>query len=179
MKWRYKWEKNEGTGFTNESMYTSIKGTCNFSVCISRNLRWLNKQVQKSTKEWYTTGFTSLRFSSVIKMLALSLLFTYLTLSKQLWHQIYDIYIYIYILYILYIWYIYIWYIWYIWYIYIYITYIYIYNIYIIYVYWKWAINPFYLSLNACHTLKAIFHYGSVFLEFLCVTRCTLKLKHI
>ena len=47
MKWRYNWEKNGGTGFTNEGMYTSIKSTCNLSVCISRNLRWLNKQVKR------------------------------------------------------------------------------------------------------------------------------------
>ena len=32
---------------------------------------------QKSTKEWHTTDLTSLRFSSVITMLALPLLFTY------------------------------------------------------------------------------------------------------
>ena len=36
-----------------------------------------------------STGFTSLLFWSVIMMLLLPLLFTYLTLSKQLWCQIF------------------------------------------------------------------------------------------
>ena len=44
---------------------------------------------QKSTKVWHTTVFTSLRFSSVITMLTLPLIFTYLTLSKQLWSLIF------------------------------------------------------------------------------------------
>ena len=39
---------------------------------------------QKSTKVLHTTSFFSLRFSIVITMLTLPLLFTYLTLSKQL-----------------------------------------------------------------------------------------------
>ena len=129
MKWRYKWEKNEGTGFTNESMYTSIKGTCNFSVCISRNLRWLNKQVQKSTKEWYTTGFTSLRFSSVIKICWLYhyyLLIWRCLSNYDIRYMIYIyIYIYIYMIYVIYM--IYMIYMIYI-YIYIYDIYIYIEN---------------------------------------------------
>ena len=65
------------------NQWTSIKSTCKLSVCINKNLRWLNEQVkrvQKSTKEWHTVCFT--RFSSVITMLALPLLFTYLTLSR-------------------------------------------------------------------------------------------------
>ena len=40
---------------------------------------------QKSAKVWHTTSVTFLQFSSVITMLALKLLFTYLQLSKQLW----------------------------------------------------------------------------------------------
>ena len=68
--------------------WTSIKSTCKLSVCISKNLRWLNKQVKRVLRS-DTTGFTSLRFSSVITMLASPLLFTYLTLSKPQWRQIF------------------------------------------------------------------------------------------
>ena len=67
----------------------SVKSTCKLSVCISKNLRWWNEEQAKSTKIWHTMSFTSLQFSSVIQMLGLPLLFTYLTLSKQLRRQIF------------------------------------------------------------------------------------------
>ena len=41
---------------------------------------WLNEQVKRE----HATGFTFLRFSSVIKILGSPLLFTYLTFLKQI-----------------------------------------------------------------------------------------------
>ena len=45
--------------YTYNTYASSIKSTCKLSVCISKNLRWLNEQVKrvKSTKEWHTTNF--------------------------------------------------------------------------------------------------------------------------
>ena len=47
---------------------------------------------QKSTEVWHTTGFTSLRFSSVFTILVLPLLITYLTfLTSDIYDVNYDV----------------------------------------------------------------------------------------
>ena len=84
--------------YINIYKWTSIKSKCKLSVCISNNLRWLNEKVKRVLRyEWHTTGFTSLRFSSLYK-------YTYVYIYINIYIYTYiNIYIYICICYTNYI----------------------------------------------------------------------------
>ena len=84
--------------YINIYKWNSIKSKCKLSVCIGKNLRWLNEKVKRVLRyEWHTTGFTSLRFSSLYK-------YTYVYIYINIYIYTYiNIYIYICICYTNYI----------------------------------------------------------------------------
>ena len=72
--------------FSRLSLSLSLSLSIYIYIYIEREReRERERRLNEHVKREHTTGFTSLWFSSVITMFALPLLFTHLTLSKQLW----------------------------------------------------------------------------------------------